>query len=582
MSETIRDIHSSFPSVYAGDYQVTDAALKNYGVARDKFGSTDILLPDGSSFNVKDYQYRLDSGEIGMYFIPVNEYGTLAGPDGKQAWASELVDTFLRKKMNLAASDPLYAFEYYIHPELNRDTLQGFAATEKVEMGITHLGAYYGQGVTSNSPPLYHHRSWGVAGAPFGYPCNVMILSLQGVDQAMLNKNLILTDKFLNYGVRFPKDYKHSAFRMIDINTCLMFYRDWIMEENYLKTDTSWFTYCAAHKTLVTTVALNLPHNRASFMEVYGEKEGSDFYDLFCSNYFALAGEEFTKDDETYFTPLWKQEGFTTLQIRPFTIDEFYAYDAARREGNLDNFDGFKPLAPTQATGWGPQLAADVISNFVRVYADFLHAGAVVSCSTIMGYMAQVTSRMGISEDRYLTTAMPVLTTIVEAHAKVHAHNDEDPAFEKSSFYIKTFEELYVGYGGDIKNLPAAINDFPQLEKFEGDHEGFARFIQENQKLPEYLAWWSLSSVRAHWKELLSGPALSMEQADQWLWGELQTWIQNARKLVAEKAGTIEFNTPPSIVHMIEAGLFPKNPLIQIQTVCTVMDHTELETKTAG
>ena len=107
---------------------------------------------------------------------------------------------------------------------------------------------------------------------------------------------------------------------MIDINTCLMFYRDWILEKEYLKTDSTWFTYCAAHKTLVTTVALNLPHNRQSFMEVYGATEGSDFYDLFCKNYFDLAGEEFTPDLETYFVPLWQKEGLSPDQIKPFTM----------------------------------------------------------------------------------------------------------------------------------------------------------------------------------------------------------------------------------------------------------------------
>ena len=151
-----------------------------------------------------------------MRFFPVNEYGTVIGADGKEAWGSELVDTFIRERMKLGSNDPLYAFIYFIHPEFNKNTVQGFAQTEKIEMGITHMGAYYGQGITSNSPPLYHHRTWGVKGEVFnnfGYPCNLVMISLDGVDQAMLNKNFILTDKFINYGIRFPKDYKNSRFQ---------------------------------------------------------------------------------------------------------------------------------------------------------------------------------------------------------------------------------------------------------------------------------------------------------------------------------------------------------------------------------
>ncbi|RYY14487.1 MAG: hypothetical protein EOO04_30135, partial [Chitinophagaceae bacterium] len=439
------NIHSNVPSVYSGNYRVTDKALENYGVAREKFGSTDVLMPDGSSFNVKDYQYRLDNGNLGMYLIPVNEYGTITGTDGKEYWASQLVDTYIRDALKLSATDPLYAFVYYIHPELNHNTLPGFAQTEKMEMGITHLGAYYGRGVTSNSPPLYHNRTWGVVGPTFGYPGNIMTISMTGVDQAMLNKNFILTDKFLNYGVRFPKDYKNSAFRMIDINTCLMFYRDWIMEENYLKTDSSWFTYCAAHKTLVTTVALNLPHNRNAFKEIYGETEGAQFFDLFCKNYFALVGEEFTPDQETNFEPLWRKEGLSTAQIKPFTVKEYYAYDTARREGTLDTFTGFRPRRPTQATGWAPQQAADVILNFIEAYAGFQYAGAIVCCSTIMGYMTEVTERMGISEDEYIQTALPILETIMMAHAMIYAAKGATSDYEKSTYYLQTFGALYLG-----------------------------------------------------------------------------------------------------------------------------------------
>jgi len=572
-------MHNSNPSVYAGDYQVTEAALKNYVITRDKFGTTDIELPDGTTFNVKDYQYVLENGNVGMYLMPINEYGTFTAADGKEVWASQLVDTFLREKMKISPTDPLYAFVYYIHPELNKNTLQGFAQTEKVEMGITHLGAYYGQGVTSNSPPLYHNRRWGVVGPTFGYPCNVMIVSMDGVDQAMLNKNFLLTDKFLNYGVRFPKDYKNSAFRMVDLNTCLMFYRDWIMEANYLKTDSTWFTYCAAHKTLVTTVALNLPHNRNSFKEVYGEKEGSDFYDLFCKNYFALVGEEFTAAEETDFTPLWKIEGFTPAQIKPFTIDEYNAYDTARREGKLGSFTGFRPLEPTQGTGWGPQLAADVILNFVEAYADFIDASAIVSCATIMGYSTQVIARMGITEEEFLNTAMPILETIMQAHAMVYAPKDPNPDYEKSNYYIQTFEGLYIGFGGKKENIPDALNNFPIFEKYEGKLKEFVAFLQQDQLFPEFLAWWSLWQVRKNWATIISKPSISPNDAYEWLKTAVSSLFENARKIVATQEDKIQYNTPPAIAHMIGIGMFAKNQHIQMKTVCTVMDHSELEPK---
>ena len=569
-------LHSRQPSVYAGDYQVTDQALKNYGVERDKFGSTDILLQD-KSFNVKDYQYELDTGDIGMYFIPINEYGAIKTADGQQAWASQLADTFIRQKMGIGDEDPLFCYMYYIHPELNRNTIAGFATTEKSEMGITHLGSYYSQGVTSNSPPLYHNRSWGVAGGTLGYPCNVMILSMDGTDQAMLNKNFLLVDKFINNGVCFPKDYKHSAFRMIDINTCLMFYRDWIMEANYLKTDLTWFTYCAAHKTLVTTVALNLPHNRKSFMEIYGAQEGSSFYDLFCDKYFSLAGEDFTPDLETDFEPLWKKESLTPEQIKPFTIDGYNAYDSARRAGELDRFKGFRPLLPTQATGWGPQLAADVIFDFVEAYADFIDAGAIVSCATIMGYMSQVDMRMGITPAEYLITALPILETIMEADAIIYVPADANPDCDTSSYYIQRFEELYLGFGGKQENLSAALKNFPVFEKQTGNLKSFVDFMLQNNAAPEYLAWAALWKVRRNWAVIQSKPAMQPLQAYEWMKERIKKQFDEARKILAPAAAGIQFNVPPSIAHMMAIGMFPANEHIKLKTICTVMNHTELE-----
>ncbi len=576
-------IHDRNPSIYLGNYQITDQALTNYGTTREKFGSTDILLPEGKSFNVKDYQYLLEDGSVGMYFIPVNEYGVFQGPEGKEVYASQLIYTFLREKLCLKEDDPLYAYMYYIHPELNRNTIMGFAKTEKIEMGITHMGAYYGRGVTSNAPPWYHNRSWGVAPrgkAKYGYPCNVMIISLDGVDQAMLNKNLILTDKFLNYGVRFPIDYKNSKFRMVDINTSLMFYRDWILEKEYLKTDVSWFTYCAAHKTVVTTVALNLPHNKKSFMEVYGDQEGSVFYDIFVKNYFELAGEEFTKELETDFEPLWKKEGFTREQIKPFNYDEYVAYDNARRKGELNSFKGFKPLKPTQATPWGPQFTADIVFDFVEAYADFLDAGAIISSATILGFMGPATERMGISKLEYLMTAMPIIEILMQAHAMIYAPSDPNPDHKESTYYKQTMEGLFLAFGGKPSDTKKLENTGGLLQRFEGKLEEFVSFTLKDKLLPEFMAWWAMTRVRKYWSTIISQPNSLPENAYEWLRSNVEKEFEKARDIVTTDDHKIQFNTPPAIGHMIGVGLFSKNPHIDFKTVCTVMDHTELELKT--
>lgn len=587
MANSLRNkiLHHRGPSMYQGKYQVTDAALKKYGVSRDKFGTTTVILGKDKSFNVKDNQYELDNGEVGMYLFPISDYGTFTTAEGKIAYGSQLVDTYLRKKLGLNETDPVYAYMYYIHPELNKGTLLDFSDPKnaKTEMGITHLGAYHGQGVTSNAPPLYHYRKWGVKGPNFGYPCNLMVITMDGVDQAMLNKNLKLTDTFLNYGVRFPMDYLHSAFRPIDINTALMFYRDWIMEKHYLKdnTDTSWFTYCCAHKTLVTTVGLNLAHNEEAFMEIYGEKEGKAFYELFVTNYFEIFGERFIEDHhaDTAFEPLWKKEGLTVDQIRPFTKKEYDAYEKARREGKLDTFKGFKPLPPTRATGWGPQSAADVIFEWVEAYADFIDAGAVVSCVAIKGYVKPVTERMGISQSEFWLAAMPIMEVIMEADAKIYAPAGADPDYHKSTYYIQRFEELFVGFGGKKEDIPKALKSFPDFEKFVGKLQEFVAYIVSNELRPEFLAWWALGHVRSHWKDLISAPGIEPIEAYAWLRKTAEPYFEKARDVTAPSANAIQFNVPPSMAHMMVIGMFDKNPHIELKTICTVMDHSELEPK---
>ncbi|MGB5490936.1 MAG: hypothetical protein WBM76_08950, partial [Woeseiaceae bacterium] len=66
MTNSIRNkvLHGREPSVYQGGYQVTDEALKKYKISRDKFGTTTIILGAEKSFNVKDYQYVLDNGDV--------------------------------------------------------------------------------------------------------------------------------------------------------------------------------------------------------------------------------------------------------------------------------------------------------------------------------------------------------------------------------------------------------------------------------------------------------------------------------------------------------------------------------------
>ena len=184
---------------------------------------------------------------------------------------------------------------------------------------------------------------------------------------------------------------------------------------------------------------------------------------------------------------------------------------------------------------------------------------------------------MGITEEQFLLTSLPVMETIMKAHAMIYAPVNPVPDFEKSTYYIQTFEGLYLGFGGKKENIPEALKHFNDFKKFDGKLEEVIDFMIKNQELPEYLAWWALGQVRRDWSSIISKPATTPESANAWLNKELNSLFDNARKVLVSKSNKVEFNTPPCIAHMIEVGMFEKNPHIQLRSVCTVMHHSELE-----
>lgn len=574
-------IHDRGPSAYPGPYQVTNNALKAYGVARELFGTTEVLDADGSSFRVKDYQYALPDGSVGMTFLPVCDTGAATAPDGGMVYSSVLVDEFLRAAMKLQPEDQVFAFMYFIHPELNRGSVLEFAKSDKIELGITHMGAYQGGGRTTNSPPLYHNRGWGVKGEvnnSFGYPANVLILRMADTDQAMLNKNLALTDNVLNYGVRFPVDYKNSRFRPADINTALMFYRDWVLEEHYLRSDVSWFTYCAAHKTLVANIGLNLPHNLEAFREIYGSDDGAEFFKIFSQFHFEVFGTEFTPDLQTNFEPLWKKQGLAPAQIKPFTLAEYTAWDNARMNGSLDSFTGFKPVAPDVGTPWAPQMAADIVYDFVQSYADFVDAGAIAMTATVLGFADPVSQRLGVSKLDYLIGVMPIAQQAMRADACIKAAVSPAPNYHDSAYYQATFVALYTAFGGQDSNADAAFARVTAASPTESLWNKIKGLIT-GDLMPEVLAWLALERVREDWNAIIAGGAVPLATAYvDFMNAVSAAFAKDRAKVVSSPAG-IQFNTPPAIGHMIGTGMFPCNQLVSLAPVLTVMNYSELERK---
>lgn len=548
-------------STFEGIHRITADALNDmYGniTTHNEFGSTNVTLPNGQTLNVKDMQYDLGDGKVGMRIIPVNDSDNILSSAGESLAGYALMDDFLRETMRLNSDDSMYALIAYIHPELHSGELSALAEDMlKTEMGNTHLGAYLGKGVTSNSPEDYHSRQWSVE----GYPANVQILSLKGVPQATLNKNALLVDAVLNYGVVFPGDYKNDKFRTIDLNTSLFFYKEWLLKSsennNVLRDDESWGTYCAEHKTIVVNVMLNLPHNKASFKEVFAD-DSDAVWTAFKKDFARHTRRVFTASDETYFEPLWKKEGLSATElpdvrncIRAWkNISEYNAYDAARHAGTLDDYTGFTPLTPGAGMAWAPETTADLVKNFADAYTSLRNVGGAMCAATVAGFMPQVSERMGITSEDYFKLGIPVMVKTMTADAKMNAANDMNWVATKTA-------TLYVAMGGKAEDVASG--------SFDPTIKGLVDAV--------------MSPVQHALPDIVAQTPLTIDQAERWLDGEIAVDLAAAQKRAVSDPDKTQFYSPPAVTHRIAIGIHKASQYIAIKTVATAVHSSEVTTQ---
>lgn len=547
----VNPIHFTGTPTFEGATLKADALSGAYkGVDPKKFGMTEVKLPqpDGSTktVTVRDMHYDLGNGKVGMNLIPVKDND----PAGNKQ-----MDDFLRKKMDLKPGEPIYTLISYIHPEEHSGDLKQLGTEMvKTEMGTTHLGAYLGAGRTTNSPENYHQSTWAVK----GYPANVQMVSLQGVPQGELNKNLLAADTVLNKGVKFPPDYKNDVFKTTDLNTTLQFYRDWIKDEPYLKTDPQWATYCAEHKTIATNIGLNVPHNEESFKEIFGA-EGPELFQKFKTKFEEANRRPFTAADETHFEPLWKKEGLTAKQIKPMTHAEHDAYTAARFNGSVANgtYTGPVPLPPGKGMAWRPEATSDLVKNFMETYASFKDVGGYASAATILGFKDVIGPRMGIDDKTYIGTAMPILNKIMVAEAMARAPGD--PA-ALAQWTEKAAAGLYLAFGGKPADL--APGGTPDPAKM-----GLAKMCLQG-----------VAQAGPQIAQMASQPADKRNDlAYGWMRGAVESDLEKARMVAVSDPGKTEMYSPPAITNRVATGIQPGNPFVSIKVIATAVDASEVQ-----
>lgn len=569
-------IHHKGPNVFVGDYELNDAALKRYGVAREQFGNTRVIVPDNRQYFVKDFPYRVAGDAVGMRIVPVSDTKVLRTADGRIVPGFQLLDEHLRFAMQLSESDPIFAYLSYFHPEHSSGTLDELAAVEKTQAGFTHTGTYLGEGLTSNSPVNYHRHRFEVDGHSNGldgYPAHVYFISLEKVPQSVLNANAHLADGILNHGVNFPLNYLQAQFRVLDLNTAFMFYRDWITCEKYLRIEQNWFSYCMAHKSIVTNIMLNLPHNEASFREVYGD-EGEDIFKAFKFQYGNVHGFEFTQSDETHFEPLWKKEGLRPEEVRPLPLSKYHNHEKARNAGTLATFDDVRPLGPTRGTAWGPFYSADLVLNFVATYASMLDAGAVASAAVVLRFMSTIDARMGIAEKEYLGFAMPVVQEMMLADARTNARR------HPGAYVANTYVALYKAIGGEGDPAHELEDILLQKRRDPGIDQLHQRITtQPKHVAAAVIAGWALAKVVENWDTIIESPPWSTEAAYEDFCERIKAAVERARHLPTAAPGKIQCNMLPAVLHLASIGAIPHNKHIRVNTVCTIVQEKDVQIK---
>lgn len=547
---------SSLPdslSAFEGPYLPAPWALreKYKGVLGEKFGTVDIQLQNGDSYNIPDFHYFLGKQKLGMRLIPVSDDGDVTAPNGSQAPGHHVIDHLLRKESGLSADEPIYAIISYTRPDEHSIPFAHLTSTRKLQLGHQHLAAYVGEGHTTHVLERFSNPAWKPKGSNViwnvkGYPANVFLISLQGVEQHTLNRNALIVDTILVSGAYSPVNTQNLQCRTKDINTILQFYRDWIRDADYLK-DLSWYTNCSNHKSIVVNVMLNVPHSEKRFQQIFGD-EGPQLWHTFKARYAQITNREFTKTDETEFTPLWQLEGLSAEDVQPLTLADYNLFQAAMLENRLDSYQGRRPVKPGAGMAWKPETLADLINGFMVMYFSFPIVGGVYPALMLLNLQGQVKDVLNISEEQYRALVDPVIKKLILADAMAHVQNN-------SLWLRQVTNELYAGLGGNTEDL--SLTGTPDASIMN--------------QLETYI-----SDARENIDEIMSRSQKTIHEVAEWLQQSLSVVIERARGLAVLDESKAGFFTSPGVIQRIALGMYEASPYVAIRTVCTAMDEEEL------
>ncbi len=415
------------------------------------------------------------SPQLGVRPIPV---------DDKNDNGHQIMDAFLRKKMRLSADDYIFAPIFYYHPEIYLGSMQELNKSEmhRMEDGITHMGAYIGQGRTRNSPQDYNEMKWVVTNEIKGYPAQVAQVNYDGVSSIEFNKNAYIPMRLLNEGnkgVRFTRlEYQRDYYNANNLKEIFDFYRAWLDPE-WIRADTDdgvpfyqiimkdlkHDTYCSEHITMVLNVALNLVQTEAGYIATFGRdieqpdlgaakqldgvnKGGEWFWKRAQTVWKQLADNEpFPQVDDAVMIPLWSRPGHVHTENKKVGRRRLFGGERRTLVAGEPIKPGEAPLVtyPGVSMAWAPMTLVDIISDFMAVYARWDIIGPEFSIKALEGFEEQVADRLEWKNENVHYDYQKIIKPFVELIVKYATMSKEQnipPAEAYNQFRLAASVEM--------------------------------------------------------------------------------------------------------------------------------------------
>ncbi|MCA2961886.1 MAG: hypothetical protein IOD12_16670 [Silvanigrellales bacterium] len=561
------------------------------------FGTTTLYSPDqkpmpsvrtGKPHLIRDLQYLVGPNKVGLRLIPVT-VGTEAEAtnfsDGyaKPVKGSNILDAKIREQQGLPAGAPIFAAAVYLYPGSQFVELNDLAS-QKTQGSVGHMSVYIGDGVSKHSPKGLHKERWTVAGG--GEPSTIVSLSLEGADQAELNKNFIAWTWILNAmngGPSFPGDYSFDPVRVSNLQAHAEFARKWIEGDlAELKKDQSWGTYCAESSNMIITLGMNVPLTEEYFVKVWAQGNSKQ------AGGSSKKGEQYAKDlflklKKRYLTEIVNR---TTGKIP--TAEEIAAFKFIDKPFKpLWEQLGVSPLSSKTSEGFPYALdtTTDLAAAFVENFASWADVGPAVSAMAVAGFADTFEKRIGTDASQYMSAAMPIIAAGFVAHASTIGIKSDAQLTEYLNLQFATpgFPNALIS---PLKNLlmqnPAAMKRDVALsvEQAWSEYRAAVRpvLMQSSAWAPKLSIKQQKDLRKKNAEDLLRMAEVVLASGDR----ELATQMQRLAAENKSPSHFVRFNSPPSLLFRVANGLKKPSDKVKVSIVGTIFGAEMLREKRQG